>query len=150
MNPLQTPRRFAAVCRLKNRGRDGGWNPLALGRRLDQGAKHERPKKRPPGEGRPCAVSGMGLVNPALAVQDKKHRKNDNSTDHNIVIRTHFLPPWEGNDRPCDQAPSMIRTPPDTHPACQSLRKNAVAISATPSMAKMFAQYFSMRPPVQR
>ena len=93
-------------------------------------------------------VDRGGLVKFALAVQNKKHGEDDNSGNHNIVVRAHFFPPLEGKDKPCDHAPSMIRTPPDRAPACQSGRKKAVAISATPSMAKMFDQYLSMTPPI--
>ena len=49
-SPRRTRARRRAICKRRprrrvNRGRDGGWNPLAFGRRLDQGAKLRRKAK---------------------------------------------------------------------------------------------------------
>lgn len=67
------------------------------------------------------------------------------NTDKHIVIRTHFFPPLVGIDSPWNHAPMKIVIPPEIHPACQSSGlKKAVAIRATPSIAKMFDQYLSI------
>ena len=37
-------------------------------------------------------VDRGGLVKFAIAVQNKKHGEDDNSGNHNIVVRAHFFP----------------------------------------------------------
>ena len=87
------------------------------------------------------------LVNPSLAVGDIHTRRDTEAADEDIEIRTHFLPPFAGRAKPWNHAPTKAKTPPARNPACQSSRKNAVATSATLSMAKRFDQYCNMMPP---
>ena len=55
------------------------------------------PQKKAPGVGGLMfRVDRGGLVKFALAVQNKKHGEDDNSGNHNIVVRAHFFPPLEG------------------------------------------------------
>ena len=86
------------------------------------------------------------LVNPSLAVGDIHTRRDTEAADEDIEIRTHFLPPFAGRAKPWNHAPTKAKTPPARNPACQSSRKNAVATSATLSMAKRFDQYCNMMP----
>lgn len=76
-------------------------------------------------------------------------RRSDDDAKKNVVIGAHFFSPFTGSESPWNHAPMKIVTPPARHPACQSGRKKAVAISATPSMAKMFDQYLSITPPLR-
>ena len=87
------------------------------------------------------------LVNPSLSVGDIHTRRDTEAADEDIEIRTHFLPPFAGRAKPWNHAPTKAKTPPVRNPACQSSRKNAVATSATLSMAKRFDQYCNMMPP---